>query len=92
MESIVMKEKHCWVCLAENDLHKHHVFYGTANRKLSEKYGCWIWLCGKHHNMSNRGIHFNQGLDLLVKKTTQEKFEQKFGHQKFMEIFGRSYL
>lgn len=92
MESIVMKGKHCWACLTENDLHKHHVFYGSANRKLSEKYGCWIWLCGKHHNMSDRGIHFNKELDILAKKTTQEKFEQKFGHEKFMEIFGRSYL
>lgn len=91
MESIIMRDKHCLVCYTTEDLHKHHVFEGR-NRQLSEKYGCWVWLCGKHHNMSDHGIHFNPQLDLYVKRMTQDKFESIYGHQKFMDVFGRNYL
>ena len=69
-----------------------NVFYGTANRKLSEKYGCWIYLCAYHHNMSDEGIHFNKELDLKIKKLCQEVFEQNGSREEFMRIFGKNYL
>lgn len=68
------------------------VFYGTANRKLSEKYGCWIYLCAYHHNFSDEGIHFNKELDLKIKKLCQEEFEKNGSREEFMRIFGKNYL
>ncbi len=79
------------MCHRTGDLHKHHVF-GAANRKWSEKYGLWIWLCPEHHNMSDEGIHFNKPLDLQVKQIAQREFEDTHTHDDFMRIFGRNYL
>lgn len=79
------------MCHTVGDLHKHHIF-GGPNRKWSDKYGLWIWLCPKHHNMSDAGVHFNKPLDLQVKQIAQREFEDTYGHEEFMKIFGRSYL
>lgn len=68
------------------------VFYGNSNRKQSEKYGCWVWLCGRHHNLSDFGIHFDKELDLKVKKLAQSKFEENHSRQEFMQIFGKNWL
>lgn len=85
-------EKKCYVCGKTTGLHKHEVFYGTSNRAKSIRYGCQVWLCGHHHNMSNDGIHFDKALDLKVKKLTQEAFEQKYSHEFFMQVFKKNYL
>lgn len=79
------------MCHTVGDLHKHHIF-GGPNRKWSDKFGLWIWLCPKHHNMSDAGVHFNKPLDLQVKQIAQREFEDTYGHEEFMKIFGRSYL
>ena len=92
MKSIVSIDLQCWVCGNPMNLHKHHV-YGGPNRKLSEKYGCFVYLCPAHHNMSNQGVHFNHDLDLLLKKHTQRQWEMKYGdREEFIKVFGRSYL
>lgn len=55
--------------------------------------GCWVWLCARHHNMSNEGVHFNHELDVLLKKQTQRRWEEIYGDtEKFRIIFGKSYL
>lgn len=92
MDSIISQEKRCLVCWTDQNLHRHHIFPGTANRRLSEQYGCWCWLCGDHHNLSDRGVHFNPELDLYIKRMAQAKFETIYGHEKFVEVFGKNYL
>lgn len=91
MDSILQSYKECYMCHMVGDLHKHHIF-GGPNRKWSDKYGLWIWLCPKHHNMSDAGVHFNKPLDLQVKQIAQREFEDTYGHDKFMQIFGRNYI
>jgi hypothetical protein len=92
MKSILQDKKECWVCKTTQGLHKHHIYFGTADRKKSEKYKCWCYLCGYHHNLSNAGVHFDKQLDTLLKRETQKKFEQLYGHDKFMQVFKRNYL
>ncbi len=92
MQSIIQKRKECFKCYAKNDLHSHHIFGGTANRKSSEKYGLKVWLCGLHHNLSNDGVHFDKELDAELKKIGQAKFEETHSREEFMQIFGRNYL
>lgn len=93
MDSIIQKEKECYVCKNTIGLHSHHILYGTANRKLSELYGLKVWLCGKHHNLSNEGVHFNKELDLHLKRLAQEHYEDRYGtREDFRETFGRNYL
>ncbi len=91
-KSIMQTERECLICGDDRYLHRHHVFYGTANRSISEKWGCWVWLCPYHHNGSMNSIHANPGMDKRLKQETQKKFEELYGHDKFMQEFGRSWL
>ena len=91
-KSIIQKEKECLICRTTYGLHDHHVFYGTANRRLSEKYGLKVWLCMEHHT-GNNGVHRNPKLDSVLKRIGQRKFENRCGSREdFMRIFGRNYL
>ncbi len=90
-KSILQKEKKCWLCGSTLNLHKHHVFGGSANRAKSERYGLTVYLCAPHHNMSNEGVHFDKAFDRQLKSWAQERFEEKYGHRLFMQVFGRNY-
>lgn len=92
MKSIIQKQQECLVCRTIHNLHSHHIFYGSSNRKNSEKHGLKVWLCARHHNMSNAGVHFNKELDLRIKRMAQEKFEETHTREKFRTIFGKSWL
>jgi hypothetical protein len=92
-KSIINNDRECFICRDINDLHKHHIIHGTANRVLSEKHGLWVFLCGKHHNMSDEGVHFNHPFDVMLKKYAQRIWEEKNGDRtQFIKIFGKSYL
>ena len=98
MKSRIQNDKECYLCRKLFDicndvgLHEHHVFEGWGNRRQSEATGMKVWLCAKHHNMSEYGIHFNKDLDLEVKQDAQRIFEQTHSREEFMQIFGRNYL
>ena len=89
--SLISNEKECVVCGTTRGIHKHHIF-GAYNRNNSEKYGCWVYLCGKHHNLSDEGIHFNKEFNIKMKQYCQELFEEKYSHKEYIEIFGKNYL
>ena len=78
-KSIMQTEKRCYVCGTTYNLHDHHIFYGTANRKQSEKHGFKVFLCGRHHNLSNEVVQFNPDLDTRLKRECQAKFEETHG-------------
>ena len=92
MNSVLQVKKECFVCKTTYGLHDHHIVYGTANRKKSEEYGFKVWLCGRHHNLSNEGVHFNRELDLKLKRIAQEKWLAG-GHTKeeWHQEFGKWY-
>ena len=92
-KSIISNEKECVVCKTTRNLHKHHIFYGTGLRSMSEHFGCWCYLCATHHNMSDHGVHFNKELDNNLKILCQQKWEEKYGNrEEFIQTFGRSYI
>ncbi len=91
-KSIMQKEKRCYICGSTYDLHEHHIFYGTANRKQSEKYGFKVWLCARHHNMSRDCVHSNYELNLRLRQECQAKFEETHTRAEFMAIIGKNYL
>ena len=92
-ESILSNEKICFVCYTPLNLHKHHIFYGVGNRTKSEEFGCWCYLCERHHNMSDEGVHFNTPFDMILKKFCQYRWESKFGDRDlFIKTFGKSFL
>lgn len=91
-KSIIQSEKECFLCKTTQNLQEHHVFYGTGNRKISEKYGMTVWLCQKHHT-GNLGVHFNRKFDVELKVIAQKQFETNCGsREEFIRLFGKSYI
>lgn len=84
--------KTCYISGTTKDIHIHEVFYGTANRVKSIKYGCCVPLTANLHNTSNKGVHFDKSLDMRLKREMQQAFEEKYSHEKFMEVFHKNYL
>ena len=92
-KSIISNDRKCIVCDSTFNLHKHHIFEGTANRKKSEQDGCWCYLCSRHHNGSDAGVHYNKVFETDLKQKTQRLWEQKYGtREDFIKRYGRSYL
>lgn len=91
--SIIQKEKICIVCGMPLNIHIHEVYYGR-NRKKSIEDGCCVYLCGKHHNQSNEGVHFNHELDLKLKKEMQIAWMMYYDKtiNEFIKRYGRNYL
>ena len=93
-KSILQNNKKCYITKSTNNLHKHHIFGGTANRKLSEEDGMWIWLWADWHNMSDYGVHFNKELDLKLKRIAQKRWQEYYHKTKedFIKKYGKSYI
>ena len=87
-KSIMQDEKKCFVTGSESQLDRHHVYAGSR-RKASERYGCWVWL---RHDIHMELHDRNKVLDKMLRRTCQEQFEAVYSHEKFMEVFGKSYL
>lgn len=94
MKSIIQNEKKCLFTGSTVELDKHHIFFGNPDRKLSEKYGLWVWLRhDRHIEMSPYATpHNNRELDLELKKIGQMAFELQYPDLDFIEIFGKNYL
>ena len=92
-KSLISNDQVCHVCGSPFNLHKHHIFFGVANRKKSEEDGCWCYLCAKHHNFSNEGVHYNKELDMKLKKECEVLWVNKNGTiEDFIKRYGRNYL
>lgn len=92
MESIIQTNKECFVCHTTQNLNLHHIFFGTANREISDENGFVCYLCIYHHHMSKEGVHRNRELDLQIRRITQAKFEETHTRDQFMALIGRNYL
>lgn len=92
MKSIIQKDTQCIVC-GNYQAEDHHIFFGSAKRKLSEEYGLKVWLCSSHHR-GTYGVHGKKGhvLDMKLKQLGQEAFEYHYPDLDFLKIFGRSYV
>ena len=89
---IVEDMEHCYVC-GKPYPEMHHCIHGTANRKLSEKFGLKIPLCHTHHRTGIDAPHRSAMADLHYKQMAQRYFEEHHGNREmFRQIFGKSWL
>ena len=86
-----LDEPRCYVCGSYRNLEIHHVMSGTANRKLSTKYGLVLWLCADHHR-GRLGVHNDYILKERLEKDAQRAFEALYGHKQWMQTFRKNYL
>lgn len=68
----------------------HEIFPGK-NRQLSMKYKMQVRLCERHHT-GDESIERHPELVKKLQKEYQQKFEDQYGHEEFMRIFGKNYL
>lgn len=95
--SLLSEDRVCWVCGSPN-VELHHVYSGWANRCQSDKYGCTVYLCRRHHTNQLHGVHFDRDLDMKLRRECQKAWEARYAknpygvHEEFRRIFGKSYL
>lgn len=90
--SILQTEKRCYLCDRKTCLERHHVMGGTANRKISEAYGIWVWLCHDCHTGGKNSAQYDKDTNIRLKQDAQMAFEELHGHDKWMELFMKNYL
>ena len=94
MKSIIQNKKECFECMSYSNLEEHHIFFGVANRKLSEKDGLKVWLCHYHHR-GEKGVHGRDGhtLDMYLKSIAQIAYMQHYNKTKeeFIQRYGKNY-
>lgn len=81
----------CELC-GRHGTERHHVFFGTANRKKSERWGMVAELCPGCHRHSRSAVHSCRATDIVLKRRYQRKFEEQHSRALFMAEFGRNYL
>mgnify|MGYP003295568855 CR=1 FL=1 len=99
MKSIMHeKDGTCYLCVLLHSNYspkvtqEHHVIFGIANRKQSEKYGLKVNLCLEHHEHGKEAVHMNAEIALILKKEAQKVFEEKYPNLSFLGVFGKNYL
>ena len=86
------KEDGCFMCESP-DVELHHIMFGTGQRKISDEWGCTVYLCPRHHR-GTKGVHGRDGrpLNMYLKRLGQRDIDQQYGKGKFFELFGKNYL
>lgn len=101
MKSVIQNKEagQCYLCrLLDRDYsikpirEEHHVMGGTANRRLSEKYGLKVYLCLNHHRFGPKAVHKNAEVAELLHKEAQKAFLWIYPNLDFRKIFGKNYL
>lgn len=99
MRSIMQEDwETCYICGRNQTadmwgLEKHHVF-GGKNRRLSEKYGLTIHICGgRCHRNGPQSVHKDSRISNSLHMIGQRAFENVHGtREDFIRLFGKNYL
>jgi hypothetical protein len=91
METVLQANKECFVCGTTSNLESHHIFGGTANRKVSERYGLKVYLC--HDRCHLNGVHKNAKLNRWLRSKVQQiaMKHYRWSVDEFRAIFGKNY-
>ena len=93
MKSIIQPDwEVCYLCGRQYGLEVHHVMSGTANRRLSERYGLTVRLCHNCHTGGRDSAQYEAQLNKLLKQDAQRAFEAKYSHDYWMRLFRKNYL
>lgn len=59
------------------NVHRHHIFEGTSDRKLSDEDGLWVPLSREHHE-GNMSVHKNKEIRVLMHIIGQLAWEKHY--------------
>lgn len=77
----------CHICGRTGALQKHHCLHGIR-RKAADRHDLTVRLCIDCH----RRLHDHGDHDLELEQLAQKHFEDQYGHDKYMQEFGKNYL
>jgi methionine aminopeptidase len=89
--------KECFLCGRNGNgdrLERHHIF-GGSRRKLSEKYGLVVDLCGDRcHRNGRYSVHKNAEVQKYLHEYGQKKAmeENVWTVREFINVFGKNYI
>lgn len=91
---MIGKDNECYICGSSGPLHLHHIFFGTANRKVSDKYGLTCKLCLYCHTEGKNAVHKNAEVANRLHKVGQIHAMAVLGWDadRFLKEIGRNYL
>ena len=83
-----------WRNFRFNGSHRHEVFFGTRNRQKSIDDGLVVYLVPELHNMSNKGVHFNEEFRNMMQQEGQRRWMQYYNKSidDFRKRYGKNYL
>lgn len=90
-KSIMQTDRACYFCGRVDGLERHHVFAGVANRKISETYGLWVYLCHNCHT-GKTGAQYDKEKNLKLKQDAQMAFQNYYGRKVWMQLIRKNYL
>lgn len=94
-KSILQKDDgRCFFCGAYDWTEIHHIYNGNPNRKISDKHGFTVRLCGRCHRVGRDSVHNerNRGKDLYLKQQCQMAYEKSHSREEFIALIGKNYL
>lgn len=92
-ESLLQKNKECFLTHKTVNLHKHEI-YGASAREYCRANGIWVWVNADAHNMSNEGVHADRQEMIALKKHGQRALmiEHDWSIERFRLMAGMNYL
>ena len=84
----------CHICGVNGYVERHHIFGGTANRKLSEADGLVVYLCPNCHRHAQHAAHRCKATMDSLHKAGQAQWMQETGGSvdDFRKRYGKNYL
>lgn len=84
---MICEERRCYLCGRVGALQVHHCQHGIR-RKKAIVFDLTVFLCPEcHMRLHDQGVG-----DLYLQQISQQYFEQQFGHDEWMNQFGKNYL
>ncbi len=97
-------ESYCYLCayvygdFSAKRTECHHIFPGTALRRISEENGFKVRLCPMHHKGDESGDEFavhrpdKNVYSIVIQRECQMEYEKTHTREEWMALMGRSYL
>ena len=85
--------RECFRChIQESDyvkMEEHHLLEGRGRRKISDRYGLTVTLCGECHFKAH---HDKEEMDYLHRKGQEKAEANGMSRAEFINLFGKNYL
>ena len=79
----------------------HHCLHGTANRRIADREGLYVYLCQNCHTLGDKAVHRVPEIDRRLEREAQEVWEERYrsvvnpegdARAEWMRLFGKNYI